>query len=1315
MAKKNRGDHRAVNMSGGKIGIFSTGDNNTIIQINVENVEEIPEELLRYLSSPEIKKIDDKERPVKDLENDLYELNKVHPDHIPQDAIDQFVQRLLDKALRSRYFPEKDTVQDFLALATRVDDGNLAKTNQEIRIAVFRETAASFARKNNIPNAELWLNKAKKLKPDGDFRIDDGRFLVIEGKSDKALHLLRDCQDSEANGLILDAIANKNGFGAAYDFFKKEFNDPNMLSPMGLLSLATKAIGSDKLLIAEDILARSSSYQIEKCPAILSVRGLIRVELCLCRPVSERSAFHSILPLHPKAARFNDEPEKVELRKLALLDIENFVFKTRDLNITLYRQYLQEIAIWLSLSHPDESVRSDSRLQLEKEIKDTKKAVQFARFALDYGIPLDIDELNDHLAKQKMLGGWTFHEVISALVLALNAKAPENLLLLIRENRDYLKKYIKPEMLDELEIEALARYGLMEEAEALIQSKKSEYAAELFLTLRNIVKEIKGGDALTLRQDSFSKVGGDIERRLLIDELLRRQEFREAAHHLTELFYKCPTIQDSLTIAQCYIEAQEYFDLKRFFDHKIVRRLIPENVDLQIYAAWSSYFSGEIEDAHKRLKSLTGYGRNENLKRLMVTLAVETGKWEDLHLFLFEALANTENLSAEQLIAAAETGRIIHFPKTVELIDAAASKGLGNDDPSILSSSYMSVIQLGLEEKKIEANRWVERALELSGANGPVRIGKIQDFLELMKDSRERQESIHKLVMEGEGPLGFAAHQLKTTLTEIIAGNFYRNLKIHDERFKTGLPLLAGNRSFMARKAVKKVAIDRSSIIILALLGQLDLAFDWLDQIVIARGAMDSFLRELGKIRPHQPTQVESAKRAIIYFNNPKVKTLENHTLVEDSVFVKGISEDLQQLISDAKRNDGIVIVSPPIYKTGSSLEEIVDPTPFAHYICGIHELIDFLIEEGEIARDHILGDTAAAIAGKERWENCARPDRNKPVYLDDLSVDCLDRLELFPLVARIFPQIVIHESTKAQATALIEHTEYQGRVEHLVHRIRKTISKNFDKGKITLSPATNLEHKGNLGDDSLLSFLYDPGDVEAVAFDDRSVNKLSEFRAKDDFRVPIITTIDILLTLFAEDKLTGFAITESLRKLREGGVLFVPVNRKELFEVAIGSKIGGNDSYELRAIANYLDFVRVRNILKLPEEQIWLATLFHEIVRAIQTVWTEADSIDVAEDAGRRLLKLLPNPFDWSSPDGKPETHGSTQRYQVVSYAVLADAQSITDPERSRAYLQWVEDEVLEPATRKEPTLLTEMASVCREIIAKAADEMPNVLQKTL
>jgi len=268
---------RSVNITGGETGFVITGDNP---QITFQVPGDASEELFREVANLQDVQENLQKSRSKSIEKALSELKSLYSEQIPQDAIDQFVENHFNTALKRRNIPEVDTAKDLYELSARADEGDLSRTSTEIRVSLFRETAAAFARKNDIPNAKTWLSKAKELKPNEDYRVDEGRFLVIEGESDEALQLLRDCESFEAKGLIMDAIYKKCGFDATYDFFQSEIKDAGRLSPLGVLSLATKAIETGELPNAEEILTEASPGQIEHCPAILSVRAMVRVGLC---------------------------------------------------------------------------------------------------------------------------------------------------------------------------------------------------------------------------------------------------------------------------------------------------------------------------------------------------------------------------------------------------------------------------------------------------------------------------------------------------------------------------------------------------------------------------------------------------------------------------------------------------------------------------------------------------------------------------------------------------------------------------------------------------------------------------------------------------------------------------------------------------------------------------------------------------------------------------------------------------------------------------------------------------------------------------
>lgn len=1286
---------RSVKLTNSSVQTVNTGDNTTI---NYKIDEKILKEILNNTS---------------DIDDKFTELTRINSQNIPQDAIDHFVQKHFDKVLKRRFFPEVDTIQELLTIAVRIDSGNLQQTSTSKRVSIFRELAAGYARNDDLDNARKWLDKAKALDPKFDYRVDEARILNIEEKPDEALIILRECESTEANGIILDAIAKKQSFEAAFEYFQKEFKYVCKLNSCGLLSFTSKLIKENQIEVAEKLLSEATQQQIELSPILLSNRALIRFALCL--PENQRGLYNIFNLLYSKLTGLSDLPEKIELRKYALADIKYFLQIAKDLDLPKQIQRMEDLEIFLRLNHPDEKVRLAERERIEEEVKDIKKAARMAQFTIEYNIPFDKAALHNYLDQRKILGGWDFYETVAAFCLILYSKDAEKMLLMLQENRSSFSKHINPQFILGLEIEALARSGKIDDARDLIETEAVTYGNAFAIPLRNLLEEICGGDPLILRRKSFAETGAIAERGYLVDELLKQGFYSEAAEHLVEIFNQYSTVQHALQIGQCYLNAHEYDNLHNFLERADVDNLASISNDLKIFKAWSLFYSGNMHKAYQLINAFVDYKYdNDNIKRLLYNLAVESGRWDELHGFLKDILVNKNDNTARELIAAAGAGSIINFSRNEDLVYAAAEKALAGDDPDILIASYDCVFRLGIEEERMDAQRWIERAYELSGPDGPVRIGKISDFKNLIKESREKNEFINNKVIDGDIPLEFALKPLNTTLTDIFIGNFLRNSESDDNRFKVGLPLFAGNRIFAPLKDVKRIALDRTSIMTFAYLGHLEKVLDAFDKVVIPRGAMAALFADIGKVRFHQPSRIDAAERLLSHVTNSKIQVLQPNENEKSSALAEDADQETRRLIRAAEQDGGVVIVSPPIYKAGSYMEEVVDVSPFSHHICGFEELFDFLIEESIFGEDDIEDKRNQIHIQLERWEKCAQLYLSKCLYLTDLAAQKLEKLDLIPLLARNFPSVIIDKSTKDNASALISHQKYQEQVEGLIENIRKVVSKNIESGKISISPAHKLEisKNENLEDNSLLYLFSDPGDVEVIIVDDRAMNKFPEINDIKGRTMPVATSIDTLLYLKERLVISEEELVKSFRKLRNAGALFVPFLRNELVDAVFRSIKRGKDSFEYKSIANYIDFANTRKIIKLPEERIWFSDLFHKTLLAVKRVWNEATSVEDAEDAAFQLLDILPDITEWIQQEHFSDRQLLDRRFKGIQLAILGEGYSLSNPDRLYVYLQWVERNIIRPGIWADEKLLSYTTEYLKNVIFNILEEIPEKIE---
>lgn len=1240
---------------------------------------------------------------IKELDAKLEDIRNVTAERIPQDAVDQFLRQRLSIALKRRSFREAKAEVELVTIAERALDGNnLSGASTGLRTHLFRESAAALARDGQIIDARAWLNRAKDLSPSVNLQTDEARICINEGNPTEALRMLRDIDTPEARSMMLDALGKESGIDAAINLFTEKYNDPTRLSPLGLLSLASNARKVNQYDFAEKILARASEDQIAQCPAILSLRASTRVALCL--PEKNRQLFDDIIAFNPRNITLNDAPEKIRLRVSALSDAERFLKATTDLGLTLFRESVEELVLWLKLVSPEKDKHDEALKELSEYAKEPKQAVRYLRFIADYDVECNFQSLEAYLQTRKVLGGWGPGEALAALMLAVGAGNSERLILLIRDNRPVFDGIVDPAFLLGLEIEAIANTGDTTRALELVAENTEVLGADTSRTLSNIIREKAGEDALPLRRSSFEKSKNEVDRRLFIEALLSNKHYSEAAEHLEQLFLLVPNIGDAIQVCQCYVSDFDHAKLRSFLAHPDVSPLVSTSADLQAFVAWSLYFSGNLGEARRKLDRLLQSRENRSDLALLVNICIEMGQWEDLHLFLSKELDRKDRLSSVDLIRALGISRVIRYPRIEEFIDAAGSKGLEENDPQLLLEAYSTLHSIGIEERKARASDWLSKAIELSDKDGPVRSYDMREVVEFVAKQQEANTQVNELVTKGDAPLAIAALPLRTSLSDIVAGNLERSIRNSRVLHRAGLPLYAGSRLVKELGDRKCIALDRTSLLTLGFLGLLEAVLSSFDRVIIARSAMSEFFADLERVRHHQPSRVEAAQRLINKVASSELKSLAGADI--DGGFGSGLDDELRELLHAAEQTGGIALVSPPIYRTGSYLEETVDMAPYMHLVCGAQELVDYLVDEGKISLDNASRARSDLLDGGRRWEKCARPRPDKPLYVDRLALDRIFRAGLFPTIRRLVSEVYVNHSTIEYAKALVENTDEQAAVEASVQNVRKSVLAAIWASKVWISPI--LRSQTNERDrTSLENLIVDPGDAELIVVDDRAVNKFEIVTKQNGSSVPVFSTIDLLNWLCRQHMITNVDLRRAHEKLRKGGALFVPISNTELADASLMGNPLRSASFELSAISEYIDFVRYRAVLELPQEENWLFQVNLAILGAIREIWKRASSSEIAIVASSRLLETMPISSEWSRPSSLDAGDQWAKRIDVLGLAFLANGSDFVSTGRFDAYMNWFERYVVDPTSQRDPSIVAAAAERICDTLLGSLDEI--------
>jgi hypothetical protein len=207
--------------------------------------------------------------------------------------------------------------------------------------------------------------------------------------------------------------------------------------------------------------------------------------------------------------------------------------------------------------------------------------------------------------------------------------------------------------------------------------------------------------------------------------------------------------------------------------------------------------------------------------------------------------------------------------------------------------------------------------------------------------------------------------------------------------------------------------------------------------------------------------------------------------------------------------------------------------------------------------------------------------------------------------------------------------------------------------------------------------------------------------------RTPIVTTLDLLDDLVGKGAMSEQNVYAHRTYLRRAGFQFVPVTEKELLHHLTDAPLNNGEiveTAELRAIRESLLVARMRKMLQIPTETVWLHESMRSVLRTIRTLWKQGVDLDEAAIRAEWLLGLL-DIRGWA-----PSALAGNER-NFALFAHAAHIQSLMSPPEDVpdtvrvAYYDWADRRLLQGLRDTEPEVFGWIVDRARELIVNAAE----------
>jgi hypothetical protein len=1206
-----------------------------------------------------------------------------------------FAQRYTE-ALQRGMFPEALRADAFRNLAREIRESGITSLSPDLRRSIFLRASRSAALLNQLQEANDYLAEAQKLAGTESDLPAQARITEAQGDNDGAIKLLRDQKDADCRSVLLNVLARHKGDTTALVWYDEESLTTGDLTGNGVLTLAQIYLRLQNLEPLKQILAGLTDTQLRENPYLYYLRGAVRFASVL--PKTEQFVALTGVPLDVRFARpiVPDHQLSIELDS-ARSDIERCISVIENLGLREAARIAETYLTWCDLLHPQR--REVALIQLRNDMQDPAKALSRVQFALTYDAEtFDPKPLTQYLEKRDGLGGLNSDELRAALVLRLHANNPAAVAEFISKHRAQFDHGFNKIGIAAIEIQALAMANDVASAKQLLDANKSELGDEGVARLSAEIARAEGADPVAEYRKAYDATKTADALRALIGALMSRDENRAIGPLAEDLYKQTGDPRDIANAAKAYANASDDENFLRVADAYPTLR--QSEAALASFYAWGLFRRGRYRDAQRAAQELAADPASRDLN-LEVALAVETGDWEALAQPLSAFLQLASQIDGATLIRAANLAQTSGQGRLEDLIDAAVSKS--PNDPNVLIGAYSLVIEEGLEDKEPEAHKWFSRALDLSGPDGPVRRFELKDLLSQQVEWTEHTRSVSDAITSGEMSLVVAAPGLRTTLIDITLRNLVRNAALPDSRRRVVVPLFSGRRVPTAIGDSKRLALDISTLMTLGWLGLLPKVFDTFPEFVLAARTLFSLFEGRRRIRQAQKSRLERAEKIRDLIARHRFKVLPASNTPQDTL-VAEVGSALADLIRAAEANGGLVVRPPPVHKLGLEETRDADLSAHASVLTDMHKVLDVLRNQGAV--DATAEETAKRYfeVQDKGWPSAPTPEPKKPLYLDSLAIIYLHTVGLLDAVVNTFPEVHIDASAEDEALSLIEHERHTTEVLRVIDDIRDAVRKAYQGGKIIFGPRWSQIDNDTEGlGASSLHLLGDFLGSDAVAFDDRALNKEPFGVDNKQQQARIVTSLDIIEELHARKILSDSEQQAARHRLRVGGACLVPILAAEIKLAA--ARNGQNESPEFRAIRDSIDLARVGEIPRFPAEIPWLLSITGGTKAAMVEIWKDEPDAKRAAAIADDIRRLYPDVRDWIVC-----WHGQTPPNWAASVnrmltATLAFPFELSGLAALRNYNEWVERAVFDPIRANEPDTYQGIIDYTRNFILSAAD----------
>ena len=1229
--------------------------------------------------------------------------------YFPVELVDQKINEEVELLRKSRFFLGFDGVHSALSLARMLVGGELSGGTKPTKSKALAWCARLLS-SADTDKAEELLTEAKRLGACPEIQIADAFVASQKGDVAAALKTLAVVASSASRSASFMVAKNHYGPQGALDWLKTVGMNATNLDPEGKLMLLAHQLHLGDCGAAMETIDAVSEDDLCQVPALRHMVAM--AHLLSTVPAEFCEIVFNHVPLNAANFPLYSDVDAIDARRTAHRHFVDAVKTAQELSCPEPAWVDDEYALWLELRDPEYS--ESGRQRLLERLSDLKSTLRLVPLGLQFGIKLDLAAVEQEIERQIALhGGMQQEAEVARFVLFITQKPATEAAQYLAEHEAALSGYLGRKAVRLFQIECLAQAGSPEKANEYLELLVEEgLPQEVESRLKIVIAEAKGTDSLEALRTQFEQTGALADLIILAKELEKREEWKALCKYGALLFSETRSVPEAERLAIAFYETRRTDRLVELLESN--PNLLAQSRNLQMLYCSALFYEGDLLKARSELAKLSDDGKDGNYRALRVNLAIALGDWNSLAAFVADEYQEKENRSAGDLIRAAQLSLCLNSPHAKQLILAVADKA--HDDADALTAAYALATKAGWEHD-VDAIKWLHRAFELSGNNGPIQQITLKDILD-RRPAWDRQEArTWQLLSRGEIPMTLAAQSLNRSLLHLMLFPALANLSEPDPRRRGPIPAYSGKRQSAPFDVGGTVGMDVTTLLTLSLLDILGPALDAFDTVYVPHSALGWLFQEKDRAAFHQPSRIRDAYQLRDLLATGALERWVSSTPA-DSDLAAHVGDELSMLITEAENvgddadTQRVVVQPAPVYRPASLMDEEADLTEHAAVISSCLSIVDKLRKNGQITAEEDKRARAYFQLQEKSWPQQPEIADGAILYLSSLTVTHFLHLGLLEKLRPAGFTAVASPREVSEADELIAYEGIAKKVREEIENVRSALSQRIESGKIRFGRS---RHGDEPEERPLSAYPIDDllalrGHCETIIADDRFFNQHEriEDNGSDTF---IFSTLDLLDWLTSADVITPDSRLEYRTRLRQAGYFFAPVEDVELTHHLNASPVQDDnviETAELKAIRENILCVRMSEWLQLPHEVAWLDTTLHVLIRVLKGLWQAGTDLAAVTARSNWIVELI-NIRGWAHRFGVGNEEFTVKAKQGLLTLTLFTPPSDASQEIKNAYWNWVEDRVLLPIKEQDPDLYAWIVEQEKSLISQIADREPD------